>query len=798
MDEQQSRNIAQSLLLALSAENVQTILSTDGFDYWFDKPSNWQPYGNRSKNWDTVGNQQANAIGALVELITNGTDAILLRKAREAGILDFRGEDAPQSMFEAVKRFFPQVVEGRIANLSATQRTQLAEECVQIGVKRADRKNGRYPTYTVIDTGEGQEPDDFPKTFLSLSERNKEGVPFVQGKFNMGSTGSLRFCTKADITLGHYKFIVSKRPGSKYWGWTLIRVRSPRQGEGLPVTEYFCPGGQIPMFRADQLSAFDHSTLGLIKEGTAVKLYEFDVGSPANQVDIGLDNALTVNLIDCPLPIRIYDFDAKPQESKGELRKQGIAARTFSGMNVTLVADTDGTDDADAGPKGGSSETEWQQTILEEKGELGHIRIVATGIKKLRDSLEKHPARVFYTVNGQTHAFERASFLGSTKVALGDLRNHLIVNVICDRMDKTALANIFMPDRERKVNNNQSRQLEEMVINALHGDPRLRTYAAEIRMRRANELVQETAESKELLQELVDTDPAIQELFGLGTILVEKTKAHGDKEKYAGKQFPTILNPLNLKVIDGQFVKDVPINTYRQIECGTDAENEYLSRLESPGETWCSLQPDQMPHTVKLNNGTATFTIKVPKTAKVGESCFAEFGFVDNGPNIQPLKFGVLIRWTEAEEKKQGKKGNKKDNMQDEEKKSLALPKFEWVQEQGWSEHNFNEDSGAYVSVSEQTTVFVNHDCKSLRLMRAREKDDAARKVYEAMFRYGLGIFALSIHRKTTNADTTDSQEQVQSTVPQDPDEMVRLATAGIAPHIITVIKRLGGGELFG
>ncbi len=43
----------------------------------------------------TVGNQQTNPIGALVELIINGEDAILLRKAKEAGITDPRGGCAP-------------------------------------------------------------------------------------------------------------------------------------------------------------------------------------------------------------------------------------------------------------------------------------------------------------------------------------------------------------------------------------------------------------------------------------------------------------------------------------------------------------------------------------------------------------------------------------------------------------------------------------------------------------------------------------------------------------------------------
>jgi hypothetical protein len=336
MDESQSKRVAGEFLLAESAADIQKIVHDEELEYWFDNSSNWKPYGGRPKNWDTVGNQQANAVGSLVELITNGVDAILLRKAREAGIKDFRSPEAPQSMFEAVKRYFPHVVEGRIANLSAKQRTELAERCVVIGVKRSDRVNSRYPTYTIVDNGDGQLPDDFPDTFLSLSERNKEGIPFVQGKFNMGSTGSLRFCTRSDIHLGHYKFLISKRPGTKYWGWTIIRVRKPRGEEGLPVAEYFCPGGAISRFRADTLQALGHPSLGVVSEGTVIKLYEFDVGAPAYQVDVGLDNALTVSLVDCALPVRVYDFDAKEVANKGDLRKQGIAARTFSGMNVFI------------------------------------------------------------------------------------------------------------------------------------------------------------------------------------------------------------------------------------------------------------------------------------------------------------------------------------------------------------------------------------------------------------------------------------------------------------------------------
>ncbi|OIN92086.1 MAG: nucleotide pyrophosphohydrolase [Anaerolineae bacterium CG03_land_8_20_14_0_80_58_20] len=46
----------------------------------------------------------------------------------------------------------------------------------------------------LYDNGEGQHPDDFPNTFLSLHRNNKTDIHFVQGKYNMGSTGAVVFC----------------------------------------------------------------------------------------------------------------------------------------------------------------------------------------------------------------------------------------------------------------------------------------------------------------------------------------------------------------------------------------------------------------------------------------------------------------------------------------------------------------------------------------------------------------------------------------------------------------------------
>jgi hypothetical protein len=800
VDEKLSRRLGVELLNADSAAGVRKVLSDAEGRYWFDNPSNWTPYGGRAKNWDTVGNQQTNPVGALVELIINGEDAILLRRAVDAGIKDPRSVDAPRSMFDAVKRFFPHVNEGRIQKLSPKQRTGLAENCVRIGIRRAARSNSRYPTYVVIDNGCGQRPDAFASTFLSLGEKNKEGIPFVQGKFNMGSTGSLRFCTRSDIREQHYKLIMSRPAGTDYWGWTLVRVREPAGSEQLPVAEYFCPGS-IPRFREGSLKAFGHDEIGLADSGSIVKLYEYDIGDKNNGVDIGLYNALTVSLIDCALPIRLYDFDAKPISGKGPLRKQGIAARTFSGLNVVLGAElAEEPDETGEFQEVGHPDTEWVHQVAERHDQdLGTVRIIVTAVSRLKDFLREQPARIFYTINGQAHAFERASFLNN-RVGLPDLRNHVLVNVVCDELSKQALATIFMPDRERKASNELSRKLEKLVIDELRSDDRLRQYAAEIRKRRAFEQVEDTEASRELLRDLVKSDPAIRDLFGIGTFLpqgiggIEKgpgtVALGGGDQQFTGKKFPTFLRLLNVREEDGQYVKDVPINARRRIECGTDAEDEYLVRVDSPGKFWCSVSPKELQCSLNLHNGVARLTVWPPERAEKGQSVVAEFGFVDNGPNIEPLKVSVLVRFTEPEPAEKNARGEPAKGVH--QVQGAGQPQFQFVGKEDWAEYSFDDDSGAYVAAGEAgTTVYVNRDNRYLVNMRVTEKDEAKRVTNENTFKMALGLIALAIFKK----GATGAADPEERTANVDPEELTRRATSAVAPYIVTIVRRLGGAE---
>ena len=101
----------------------------------------------------------------------------------------------------------------------------------------------------VYDDGEGQSPEDFEKTFLSILHGNKNEIHFVHGKYNMGGAGAVAFCGKK-----RYQLIGSKRfENSASFGYTLIRRHSLTHDEEKRKKatwyEYLIVDQQIPSFQ---------------------------------------------------------------------------------------------------------------------------------------------------------------------------------------------------------------------------------------------------------------------------------------------------------------------------------------------------------------------------------------------------------------------------------------------------------------------------------------------------------------------------------------------------------------------
>src|SRR5690554_772311 len=101
---------------------------------------------------------------------------------------------------------------------------------------------------TIYDNGEGQHPDKFESTFLSLLRGNKNDIHYVQGKYNMGGSGAIVFCGKKG-----YQLVASKRyDGTGNFGFTLIRehplTKKEQETKKNTWYEYLVIDGKIPEF----------------------------------------------------------------------------------------------------------------------------------------------------------------------------------------------------------------------------------------------------------------------------------------------------------------------------------------------------------------------------------------------------------------------------------------------------------------------------------------------------------------------------------------------------------------------
>ena len=223
---------------------LQAIIDTN--NKIFDT-SNWKPLGDNESNYGVVKNQQSNPIAALIEKVTNSIDALLTKKCYEYGE-EPSSKTAPQSMEEAIETFY----HDNNWDLQNFRRKQ-AEEIQIIADGNGPRtQRSQYPTSVIVyDNGEGQHPEKFEDTFLSLLKGNKNNVQFVQGKYNMGGSGAIVFCGKK-----RYQLIASKRYTNEGdFGFTLIREHPKKESDHAKETwyEYLLIDGKIPSFPIDEL-----------------------------------------------------------------------------------------------------------------------------------------------------------------------------------------------------------------------------------------------------------------------------------------------------------------------------------------------------------------------------------------------------------------------------------------------------------------------------------------------------------------------------------------------------------------
>lgn len=567
----------KQLYRAKDEEQVQRILDANAsvFD-----DVHWKPLGDNKSNFSVVNNQQSNSIAAIIEKVTNSIDALLMKRAYETGV-DPKGVDAPKSMEEAVKRFFPGQANWDLQQFRRAQ----AEEIQVIADGKGPRERRNYPTAVIIyDNGEGQRPEDFERTFLSLLKGNKNDIQFVQGKYNMGGSGALVFAGSK-----RFQLLGSKRyDGSCEFGFTLIREHAKKESDMAKETwyEYWIPNGSISSFPITELE------LGLekrkFKTGTIIKLfdYQFDSGYSAFAQD--LNQSITEYLFEPALPILTKDTPERYPNNR-------VLVTDLYGLKRRLEREKD---------------EYLEERFLEEFDEdpIGNMkvncfvfqtRVKDNDAKQTRENIQKRYFKnnmsVLFSMNGQVHGHFTSEFI-TRSLKMNMLKSHLLIHVDCTNMNYDFRKELFMASRDRMKDGNATQHLRQFLARKLSQKGSRLWEIQEHRKSAAD--IDTSSSTQELLRSFANKMPLdpelkkmLQQTFKIDVPAgkagpekrKDKPKEPKPQEPFKAERFPTFLKYGSGKN-DMTEATMLPLGGEKTIRLKTDVENDYFDRVEEPGE----------------------------------------------------------------------------------------------------------------------------------------------------------------------------------------------------------------------
>jgi len=765
-------NLFKKLYFSSTEDEVEKVLKK--YPRFF-KQDNWAPYGENQNFFGAIENQQASPIPALIEKITNSIDAILMRKCYEAGISP-KSSEAPKTMEEAVQKFFNEQ-----KNWDLTKCRKHQAERIQI-IADGPRKN---TSLVIYDDGEGQNPEDFEKTFLSLFRDNKNEIHFVQGKYNMGGSGAIIFCGK-----NKYQLIASKRyDGKGKFGFTLIR-RHPLSEEEEKTKrntwyEYLKFNGSIPSFKVDEMD------LGLYKRqyktGTIIKLYSYDLPSGARSViSRDLNQSLNEYLFEPALPVFTIDKKNRyPDDKNLERDLFGLKRRLEEDANRYV-----------------------EEYFLEEfsNEEIGKVvitcyvfktkiegRDVKESKKSIRREFFKNKMSVLFSLNGQVHGHYTSEFITRTlKYQL--LRDYLIIHVDSTQMKKRFRNELFMASRDRLKDGDESRKLREIIANTLK-----KGRLNEIYKKRKDFFTIDAGDAQDLLKSFTNNLPLNSELMKLlgQTFKLDEREPKNKNSKSTDKKnevkalqkqfnpqrFPSYFK-LESKSREGELVTEIPLGGERIVKFFSDVENEYFVRVSEPGELKLAIvgfQPNREIKNGKTENsqtiehvfdvvkkspseGTIKVILNPTKNVQVGDSVKINATLTCPGKDFNHA-FWVKISSPEEPKKLSIKKNeNNKEkfglpeyvlvyrgNLElDGEKERMTWEKFEAG---GGGEMSYRTVVCPFVDGETLEKIFINMDSNVLKEYKSKCKSEESLKLADnryiaAVYFHTLFLYTISKSKK--------------------------------------------------
>lgn len=785
-----NRELALSLSNCENEEEIITLLKKE--NYWDDRKY-WRVFGDNENNWSTIGNQQSEADTALVEKIINSIDAMLMK---ECGIrkIPYDSENAPHSITDALEKFF-KIKGGKIKDITPTQRSLMAKSIV---LAATGKKPGEgLPNLVIVDQGEGQSPKRMPDTILSLNKSNKLKVPFVQGKFNMGGTGVLRFCGNHNFQL-----IISRRcpdlpdqdETGDLWGFTIIRRERPTGGRRSSVYTYLTNGeGDILSFKNDEGMPVIPSSSGqksLMYYGMYCKLFEYKMNSRlCSNINMNLYMRLSMLLPSLAYPILLEE--CRPYTGH-------TLFRTLSGLNVRL-----------------SDQASIEDNIIEEKLST-QFMIDGQGVSATLYVFKKNKSTgkevdvtqfradegILLTQNGQTHGNFDRRFFKRDKVGLSYLADSLLMIVDCSNIDEITREDLFMNSRDRLSSSDFQKKLERQLQEFLSDNKVLKSIQSKRREEAIANKLSDDKPLEDVISSVFKSSNVLSKLFMLGERLQNPMDlgTAATKEEFEGEFSPSYFTIIKKKN-QTSLIKHAQIGRKFRVKFKTDVCNDFFSRDLYRGEYELYCNEDRCEnHSMTLYNGTAVLSSEMPDGVNVDDQNIYKIIVTDTCTEKQFEEcFSIIAMPFHETDGGKGERDNPsgdKGNGKSFKPSGIALPQVIRVTKDEWEkpEYNFNKYSALSVKkVSSENNAYdfyINIDNIHLQLeLIPVARDDAKIRLIKARYEYGMVLIGLGILGYYSKINTEENSDE-------DPLEVVKNYSEMMSPVLLPMINVLGGYEL--
>ncbi len=775
----ETRELALHLMKADHCEEVVDLLKE--LDYWQDEKL-WRFIGDSETNFSAIGNQQSDPVSSIVEKVINGVDARLMNVCLERNI-DPESSKAPQTMRVAVAEFFDDgATDGLIRHWLDTK---IHEESRRITVVATGNKPEKgAPCISIADQGEGQTPDSFSDTFMSLQKGNKNRIPFVQGKYNMGGTGALSFCASPRL-----QFIISRRnpqlltnnssDRDRQWGITVVRSEKPVGNEKNSKFTYLAPmnainrDGKVLSFVSEDFPIFpdENDPYSVYRPyGTLVKLYEYDLQNKSNIVssDGGLFHRLDQGMPELMLPVRVY-----------ECRTGWKGTRRGTLLGLVAKLDKDQAQTLEQGFP--------EHSKIRINGKCISLRIYAFKIGKGKH-YRAQSSSILLTLNGQTHATMSANFFRRKAVRLSYLADSLLVIADCSKLNRDLQEELFMASRDRLRRSAFSISLEKELESSLNSNVALRELQNRRRQEQIGDQLADDKPLKDMLETLLLKSPKLAKLLEKGKAVSSPFDSGSSNTiDYEGRKFPTYFHFDKLNV--GDILKRrAELGRRIRLEFITDANTDYFGRDIDPGQMTVEIN-NQALLTYQISpilRGNCRLLLKIPEQFIEGDTIEVKVS-INDVSQITPFE-----NWAKIELIKRSSSGSNGPNPPPKGSR-LSLPNIVRVERKDWSKHGFDSESalaiihGGKGSIDDQVLgydFFVNIDNVYLKDEQKHSQIDA--KILEARFTYPLVFFAMAILR-----DPESYKSIFPSDEDQDLEKLIRTVSRSISRVLLSVLNSI-------